>query len=113
MAICEISISGIESAQIYNGVMLFQGLFGGGQTQATIFSITFQVDPQNTTYTETDPGVYNFKARLKGKSLIAQTQVRFTSLLSGDRLLCDSRLDRGLPASSTTLFGSNMAATVA
>lgn len=112
LATCDISVSGIEPNQVYSGVMLFYGLFGGGQTGSTIFSISFQVDSTNTTSTETDPGIYNFKARLKGKSLNAQAVVRFSSLVGGDRLNCDSRLDRGLPGSPTTLFGSNMAATV-
>jgi hypothetical protein len=111
-AACEISVGGIEQNQIYSGVMLFQRLFSGAGTADEIFSITFQVDPQNPTYSETNPGVYKFTAKLKGKTLTAVANVRFASLLGGDRLNCDSRLDRGLPGSPTTIFGSNMAATV-
>ena len=112
IATCEISVSGIEPNQVYSGIMRFSGLFGGGQTSSIIFSIPFQVDSANTTWTESDPGIYNLKAKLKGKSLIAEAVVHFSTLLGGDRLNCDSRLDRGLPGSPTTIFGSNMAATV-
>lgn len=109
---CEISVSGIDPNQIYSGVIRFERLVSGAGSSDLIFAIAFQVDPQNPTYTETNPGVYTFKARLKGKTLSAQAVSYFTSLSPGDRLSCDSRLDRGLPASPTTLFGSNMHATV-
>ena len=111
-ATCEISVSGIDTNQVFSGVMLFSGLFGVGQTRVIIFTISFQVDPANTTWTATNPGVYKFSAKLKGKTLTAQADVRFANLLGGDRLNCDARLDRGLPGSPTTIFGSNMAATV-
>src|SRR5215831_6486238 len=111
-ATCDILVNGIETNQVYSGVMRFYGLFGGGQTSSIIFSIIFQVDPTNTTFTEAAAGIYSFKAKLKGKSLDAQATVHFSSLLGGDRLNCDGRLDRGLPGSPTTIFGSNMQATV-
>jgi hypothetical protein len=111
-AACDISVGGIDQNQIYSGVMLFQRLISGAGSADQIFSITFQVDPQNSTYSEINPGVYKFTAKLKGKTLTAVADVRFASLVGGDRLFCDSRLDRGLPGSPTTIFGSNMAATV-
>ena len=65
--------------------MTMSGLFGGGQTGTTIFSVIFQVDQSNRVWIESNPGIYKFTARLKGKTLLAQGEVSFSTLVSGDR----------------------------
>jgi hypothetical protein len=112
-ATCDISISGVDPHQIYSGVMLFQFSPSFGGPTVGIFNVLFQVDPANRTWTESSPGIYKVSAKLKGRDVTVRAEVKFNTIIGGDRVFCDSRIDPGTqPPVSPTLFGSNMVSTV-
>jgi hypothetical protein len=111
---CDISVSGVDVNQIYSGRMLFQFLPSFGGPTVTVFDAFFQVDPANRTWTESIPGIYTVKAKLKGHDVTAHAEYKFNTITPGDRFLCGSRIDQGpISSATTTLFGSNMDNTVA
>jgi hypothetical protein len=114
-ATCDISVSGTDNRQTYSGRMLFQFLAAGQGSATVVFDALFQVDPENRTWTQSSPGTYTVTATLKGHDVIVNAEVNFAAINSGDRILCDSRIDSGSqpPSPGATLFGANMASTVA
>jgi hypothetical protein len=114
IATCDISVSGVDPQQIYSGVVYFASVLGGGQTGGPVYSFTFQVDPANRTWAQISPGIYKVRAKLKGQDVTVHGEFKFGTLLAGDKISCHSRIDPGTqpPPTGTTLFGSDMDATV-
>src|SRR5262245_19355069 len=113
-ATCDISVSGVDSGQIYSGRMLFEFAAQGQGSSTFVFDALFQVDRENRTWTESSIGIYKVTARLKGHDVLVHAEVTFAAINSGDRVFCSSRIDSGgqPPSSGATLFGANMVSTV-
>ncbi len=112
-AICDISVGGVAPNQIYSGRVFFQfSPSGGGGT--IIIDAFFQVDPVNRIWTESSPGIYKVRASLKGRDVTVHSEVTFSSINAGDRILCGPRIDPGIqpPPTGTTLFENHMVSTV-
>lgn len=112
-ATCDISVSGVDSRQIYSGRMLFQFLAESAGSATNVFDVEFQVDPANRVSSESSPGIYRVRATLHGHRVAVHAEVTLDSISPGDRLFCDSRIDPGTqPPVAPTLFGANMVSTI-
>ena len=83
-ATCDIAVRGIDNRQIYSGRMLFQ-FRPAGQDATFVFDAVFQMDPDNRTWTESSPGIYNVTANLRGHDVVVHAEVIFNAINEGTR----------------------------
>jgi hypothetical protein len=112
---CAAALGGLDPRQTYSGrfLLIFTPNVG---SPVNVIDATWQVDPQNRTWTASSPGISQFTARLAGQDVSLDGVVNLTSLhfASGESILCSTRFDRG-PASAPSeqgIFGADHRATL-
>ena len=90
MGICDASVKGIDPRETYGGVLL---VFLPPPPPGPLFTAIWEVSPQDRTFTDSDPGIWTFRAKLRGRTVTIQAEVTFGTIAPAG-IRCDHRFDR-------------------